>query len=294
MTTEPNRKQKRVPKPEWLRIRLPKGAAFGSTCHTVAGHGLRTVCRGAACPNIFECFSNKTATFLILGGSCTRNCAFCNIGLGAPEPVDPGEPERLALAAAELGLRHVVVTSVTRDDLPDGGAAHFAAVTRAVRRALPEARVELLIPDFKGSAEALAVVIEAAPDVLNHNVETAPGLYPRIRPQAEYGQSLELLRRAAKAGLTVKSGLMAGLGETDEEIFGVTRDLADAGCSIVTIGQYLRPSRLHPEPERYVHPDDFERYAAYGRSIGVRHMFCAPLVRSSYHAEMFAPTVEIG
>ncbi len=288
MTNDQEPKRQRVPKPEWLRIRLPKGTAFGRTCETVAGRGLRTVCRDAACPNIFECFSKKTATFLILGGHCTRNCAFCNIGPGLPDPVDPGEPGRVAEAARELGLRHVVVTSVTRDDLEDGGAAHFAAVTGAVRATLPQAAVELLIPDFQGDEDALSLVIAARPDVLNHNVETAPGLYPRIRPQAGYEQSLTLLRRAARAGLVAKSGLMAGLGETDGDIRGVVRDLADAGCSIVTIGQYLQPSRRHPEPARYVHPAVFEEYAAYGRSLGVRHMFCAPLVRSSYHAELFA------
>ena len=278
---------KRTPKPEWLRTRLPRGEAFGRTSGAVAAHGLRTVCRSANCPNIFECFSRKTATFLILGGVCARDCAFCNIAPGAPEPVDPGEPERVARAAAELGLSHVVVTSVSRDDLPDGGAAHFAAVIRAVRRALPRAAVETLIPDFQGDEAALRLVLEARPDILNHNVETAPELYPRIRPRADYAQSLELLRRAARFGLTAKSGLMAGLGESDGQIRRVTADLAQSGCSIITIGQYLQPTRRHPEPARYVHPDIFEEYAAYGRSLGVKHMFCAPLVRSSYHAELF-------
>jgi lipoyl synthase len=280
--------KKRAPKPEWLRTRLPKGAAFCQTSGAVAAHGLRTVCRSANCPNIFECFSRKTATFLILGGVCTRDCAFCNIEPGAPEPVDPSEPERVAMAAAELDLSHVVVTSVTRDDLPDGGAAHFAAVIRSIRRALPKAVVETLIPDFKGDETALGLVFEARPDILNHNVETAPELYARIRPQADYAQSLELLRRAARSGLTAKSGLMAGLGESDEQIRRVTADLAQTGCSIITIGQYLQPTRRHPEPARYVHPDLFEEYAAHGRSLGVKHMFCAPLVRSSYHAELFA------
>lgn len=288
MSQDAKPKNKRTPKPEWLRTRLPKGAAFGQTSGAVAAHGLRTVCRSANCPNIFECFSRKTATFLILGGACTRDCAFCNIEPGAPEPVDPGEPERVAQAAAELKLSHVVVTSVTRDDLPDGGAAHFAAVIRAIRRALPQAAVETLIPDFKGDEQALRLVLEARPDILNHNVETAPELYPRIRPQADYAQSLELLRRAADFGLTAKSGLMAGLGESDAQIRRVIADLAQQGCGVVTVGQYLQPTRRHPEPARYVHPDVFEEFAAYGRSLGVKHMFCAPLVRSSYHAELFA------
>jgi lipoic acid synthetase len=253
----------------------------------VADLGLNTVCQGARCPNICECFARSTATFLVLGRSCTRGCAFCNIGLGKPEPVDPGEPGRVAEAARRLGLSHAVVTSVTRDDLPDGGAAHFAATIRALREVLPAATVEVLIPDFRGDAAALRTVLEARPDVLNHNVETAPGLYPRIRPQADYRQSLELLERAAAAGLPAKSGLMVGFGESIEEVHAVIRDLHGRGVTIITIGQYLRPSRQHPEPARYVHPDEFAALAEYGRTLGVPHMFCAPLVRSSYHAGEF-------
>ncbi len=230
------------------------------------------------------------ATFLILGRQCTRGCAFCNIGPGRPEPVDPDEPARVSEAVGRLGLKHVVVTSVTRDDLPDGGAAHFAAVLRRIRADHPGLTAEVLIPDFQGDEQALVRVLAEEPDVLNHNVETAPGLYGRIRPQAVYGRSLKLLRRAKTLDprISTKSGLMVGLGETDEEVRGVIRDLHGALCDIVTVGQYMRPSRAHPEVERYVHPDVFEEYAAHGRSLGVKHMFCAPLVRSSYNAELFA------
>jgi len=273
--------------PEWLRIKLPRDPSFARTRDLVADLGLNTVCQGARCPNICECFARSTATFLILGRSCTRACAFCNIGPGRVEPVDPGEPARVAEAAKRLGLTHAVVTSVTRDDLPDGGAAHFAATIRALRQARPQATVEVLIPDFRGSEAALRLVLDARPDVLNHNVETVPGLYPRIRPQADYAQSLTLLARAAAAGLPAKSGLMVGLGETVAEVHQVIRDLHAQGVTIVTIGQYLRPSKAHPEPARYVHPDEFAALAEFGRSLGVPHMFCAPLVRSSYHAGEF-------
>ncbi len=275
--------------PPWLRVGLPRGAGYGRTANLVAAHGLCTVCKNARCPNIFECYSRGTATFLVLGETCTRNCVFCNIASGSPSPPDSGEPERVAMAAVRLGLRHVVVTSVTRDDLPDGGAGHFAAVTAWLRRTLPGAGVELLVPDFQGSASALAVVLDAGPDVLNHNVETVPELYARVRPRADYARSLELLRRAAsRPGMRVKSGLMLGFGESQDQARAVIADLAGAGCSMITVGQYLRPSRRHPEPVRYVHPDEFEALAAHGRGLGVAGMFCGPLVRSSYHAAMQA------
>lgn len=250
------------------------------------GLGLHTVCRGAKCPNMFECYSQGTATFLILGHVCTRNCAFCNITPGPPEPLDMDEPRRVGEAAKQLGLKHVVITSVTRDDLPDGGSAHFVSVIHAVREACTDGApsVEVLIPDFKGSFSALQAVLDAAPEIINHNVETPPAHYARIRPQADYAQSLELLRRVRQAGGVPKSGLMVGLGETDEEVRGVLRDLADAGCRIATVGQYMRPSRNHPPVERYVHPDVFEQYAIWGREAGLDFVFSAPLVRSSYNA----------
>lgn len=275
--------------PEWLRVRLPRGPEYGATRAMLRDAGLHTVCQGARCPNIFECFSRHVATFMILGETCTRNCAFCNIGhdsrgktLDAP---DPAEPERLAEAARKLRLKHVVVTSVTRDDLPDGGGAHFAAVIRALRHVLPEASVEVLTPDFRGSREALETVLEAGPDVFNHNVETVPELYGRIRPQAVYDRSRELLRWARESGATTKSGFMVGLGETDDQLRLLLEDLALV-CDVVTIGQYLPPTREHMPPRRYVEPRVFEEYARWGEALGLR-MHSAPLVRSSYNAAEF-------
>jgi len=272
--------------PPWLRVKLPSSRTFADTGRLLSDLKLNTVCQHARCPNTWECFSGGVATFLILGRQCTRNCAFCNITPGRPEPVDADEPRRVAEAAHRLGLKHVVVTSVTRDDLPDGGAEHFAATIRALRGQLPGCTVEVLIPDFRGDAGALEVVLAERPDVLNHNVETVPRLYPQIRPQAGYEQSLELLRRVAadSRGIPAKRGRMAGRGETDEELRGVIRDLAAVGCSMITVGQYMRPSRLHPPVERYMPPEDFDALADYGRSLGVAKMLCAPLVRSSYHA----------
>jgi lipoic acid synthetase len=285
--------------PPWLRVKLPSGKTFANTRGLLDGLALNTVCQSARCPNTWECFSQSVATFLILGRQCTRNCAFCNITPGAPQPVDDDEPRRVAEGAVRLGLKHVVVTSVTRDDLPDGGAGHFAATIRQLRTRLPECTVEVLIPDFKGDAAALETVLAARPDVLNHNVETAPRLYPAIRPQADYAQSLELLRRVAAHGggalgaAQAKSGLMVGLGETDEELKATIRDLADAGCAMITVGQYMRPSRLHPPVVRYMPPGEFDALAEFGRSLGVPRMFCAPLVRSSYHAAELAETFTV-
>lgn len=270
--------------PPWLRRPLPRERRFLDTRDVVDTLRLNTVCKGAKCPNMHECFSSGTATFLILGPNCTRNCAFCNIEPGPQSPPDPQEPARVAEAAAALDLKHVVITSVTRDDLPDGGAAHFAACIAAVQRKLPLAPVEVLIPDFQGCEAALNIVIEAQPDVINHNVETAPELYPSIRPQANFEQSLTLLRRVCDAGPISKSGFMVGLGETDQQVRAVLERLAEAGCSIVTIGQYMQPSRKHPPVQRYVHPDRFEEYAQWGRALGICKVFSAPLVRSSYHA----------
>jgi len=272
--------------PPWLRTKLPSSPAFAGTDRLVESLGLHTVCRGAKCPNMFECYSQGTATFLIMGHVCTRNCAFCNIAPGLPEILDADEPGRVAKAAVSLGLRHVVITSVTRDDLPDGGAGHFAATVRVVREAYGDEppSIEVLIPDFRGSRPALQTVLDAAPEIINHNVETPPSHYARIRPQADYAQSLELLRRVRQAGGVPKSGLMVGLGETDDEVRRVLADLAGAGCRIATVGQYMRPSRNHPSVERYVHPDVFAQYAVWGREAGLEYVFSAPLVRSSYNA----------
>ncbi len=274
--------------PPWLRVQLPKSPVYSGTVNLLQDLRLNTVCQGARCPNQFECFGHGTATFLILGANCTRNCAFCNIGLGKAEAVDTDEPARLAEAVARMKLKHVVVTSVTRDDLPDGGAGHFAATVRAIRARRPEAKIELLIPDFRGSADALNLVIAEAPDIINHNLETPPNHYKRIRPQANYAQSLELLQRVKRSGLVSKSGFMIGLGETDEEVRGVLQDLAAIDCDIVTIGQYLSPSRKHMPAQRYAHPDTFAEYAVWARELGIKQIFSAPLARSSYHAEMVA------
>ncbi|MGE4290899.1 MAG: lipoyl synthase [Desulfovibrio sp.] len=287
MSSEKNSKLLRIP--PWLRVKLPESPNFAGTRELLQDLHLNTVCQSAKCPNCWECFSRKVATFMIMGNQCTRNCAFCNITPGHAQPLDPDEPRRVAEGAGRLGLRHVVVTSVTRDDLPDGGAGHFAATIRALRASLPGCTVEVLIPDFRGDSAALATVLEAGPDILNHNLETVPGLYQRIRPQADYGQSLELLARSKEMApdTPTKSGLMVGLGETDEALLLAVRDLARVRCDIVTIGQYMRPTREHPEVRRYVHPDVFEQYAEAGRNMGVPRMYCAPLVRSSYNASKF-------
>ena len=275
-------------KPAWLRRPLASDRRFFTTSALLNEQGLSTVCKEANCPNRQECFSSGTATFLILGETCTRNCRFCNIHPGQTSAPDPTEPQRVAQAAVTLGLRHVVVTSVTRDDLADGGSAQFAAVIRELRQALPQSSVEVLIPDFQGDASALRTVMDAKPDIINHNVETHPSLYAQVRPQADYAQSLELLRRVNDGGMTAKSGLMVGLGETDDQVRQVMADLHAAGCSIVTIGQYLPPTSQHHRLDRYVTPEQFDEYAAYGRSLGLRHVFSGPLVRSSYHAANFA------
>jgi lipoic acid synthetase len=248
--------------------------------------GLHTVCQSARCPNIGECWGRGTATFMILGNLCTRRCSFCAVPQGTPEPPDPGEPERLAEAAATLGLRHVVITSVTRDDLADDGAGQFAECIRAVRRRIPGASVEVLIPDLRGKPEALETVLSETPEVLNHNLETVPRLYKRVRPGTTYKRSLEVLQRARRRGTSkTKSGFMVGLGETREEILDTLRDLRAHGVQIVTIGQYLKP-RDHRIPMfRYVHPDEFVEFKAFGHSLGFEHVESGPLVRSSYHAE---------
>ena len=272
--------------PSWFRQPLPPGAEGGRVRDLLGRHALHTVCEGAKCPNRAACWHDSAATFLILGDACTRDCRFCAIPHAArPAPPDPGEPARLAEAAAAMGLRHVVVTSVTRDDLPDGGAAHFAATIRALRARLPGAGVEVLVPDFQGEADALAVVLAAAPDILNHNLETVERLHPSVRPQAEYSRSLLVLRRAAQAGARVKSGLMLGMGETEAELAAALRDLRAAGVSLLTLGQYLAPSAAHHPVARFVPPAEFDRWRAAARALGFESVAAAPHVRSSYHAE---------
>lgn len=275
--------------PPWLRIKLPKNENFSCTSGLIQDLNLNTVCQSAKCPNKWECFSKNVATFLIMGRICTRNCAFCNITPGEMTPLDPDEPARVAEAARRLELKHVVITSVTRDDVPDGGAAHFAATIQAVRDVVPGCTIEVLIPDFQGDVDALKTVLDARPDVLNHNLETVPQRYDAIRPQADYRQSLDLLANAKRMApaIPTKSGIMVGLGEMDEQILTVLDDLAAIDCDIVTIGQYMQPTRKHPMVKRYVEPETFDWYAQEGKKRGIRHMFSAPLVRSSYNAEQF-------
>jgi lipoic acid synthetase len=271
-------------RPDWLRARIPTGKAYVETKQILRTLDLHTVCESANCG---DCFSRHTATFLILGNVCTRACPFCDIRSGKPLPVDPEEPGRVADAARRLGLHYVVVTSVNRDELPDGGASHFAATIRAIRAAIPSAKVEVLIPDFLGNEDALRTVLEARPDVLNHNMETVRRLYKRVRPAGVYERSLGLLRNVAAwtPDIPAKSGIMVGVGETPDEVDELLRDLHQHGASMVTIGQYLPPSGSHLPLERYVTPDEFAHYREHGRALGIRQVASGPLVRSSYHAE---------
>ncbi|MCH7811000.1 MAG: lipoyl synthase [Chloroflexi bacterium] len=277
----------REAKPPWLKVRFPAGERYGRIKALLRKHELHTVCEEAHCPNIGECFNSGTATFMILGDVCTRSCGFCAVTSGRPEPgLDWFEPYRLAGAVRELDLDYVVITSVNRDDQPDGGAAIFAACIRTIRQDRPDCRVEVLIPDFMGNWDALETVVKAQPFVLNHNVETAPRLYPRVRPKARYERSLELLRRAKELDPSqlTKSGMMVGLGETPDEIIEVMCDLRAAGVEFVTIGQYLRPSAKHLPVQRYYPPDEFQPFIEKGRELGFANVEAGPLVRSSYHA----------
>lgn len=270
-------------KPEWLKKRVDPVAEAQMEA-LLRSLSLHTVCEGANCPNRSECFKSKTATFMILGDVCTRNCRFCVVAKGAPQPLDPEEPQRVALAAEKLGLRHIVVTSVTRDDLPDGGAAHFARTVEALQTQLPQSTIEVLIPDFQGSESALQTVIASRPDIINHNVETVPSLYPIVRPQAVYLRSLELLRRVKQAGLCSKTGLMVGLGETRDEVLALMDDLVAVGCDMLTIGQYLQPSKQHLPVAEYITPQQFDEYKAIALDKGFKYVASGPFVRSSYHA----------
>ncbi len=273
-------------KPEWIRVRAPSSGEYGETRAIVRQHGLHTVCEEAGCPNIGECWTKRHATMMIMGDTCTRACAFCNVKTGLPDALDRAEPERVADAVAKLGLEHVVITSVDRDDLADGGAAHFAATIRAIRAAAPAATIEILTPDFLRKEGALEVVVEAKPDVFNHNLETVPGLYLRIRPGARYFHSLRLLQRVKELDPTMftKSGIMVGLGEEREEVLQLMDDLRSAEVDFLTIGQYLQPSRKHAEVKRYVSPDEFKGYETTAYAKGFLLVSSTPLTRSSYHA----------
>lgn len=275
-----------IQKPNWLKRRLPTGPAFETIKGMISRDGLHTVCEEAKCPNIWECYSHKTATFLILGSNCSRSCRFCSVPGGDLEPPDPQEPARVARVAREMGLKYVVITSVTRDDLVDGGAGIFAATIREIRHHIPQVRIEVLIPDFQGSKDALQTVLKAEPNVLNHNIETVPRLYPRVRPEADYRRSLDLIHQANAFNpqLPTKSGLMLGLGESSKEIAQTLADLRQANCRILTLGQYLQPSKDHLAVERYVPPDEFEAWRKEALAMGFAEVASGPFVRSSYHA----------
>lgn len=272
--------------PSWAKKTLGPASQLHEMKSILRKRNLHTVCESARCPNIGECFSKPTATFMILGDVCTRTCRFCSVEKKAvPLMVDPEEPGNIALTAKELGLRHVVVTSVTRDDLPDGGAGQFALTIKAIRDNISSILIEVLTPDFRGDEGALDMVLEARPDIFNHNLETVPSLYSLVRPQADYRRSLEVLERSKKSGIITKSGIMVGLGETAEEVREVLKDLKNSGVDAVTIGQYLRPTRNNLEVREYIEPEVFKEYEEFGLQLGLRHVYSGPFVRSSYNAE---------
>ncbi|MGI8938198.1 MAG: lipoyl synthase [Iamia sp.] len=278
-------------KPEWMKARFKITDDYRRLKHTLRDLDLVTVCEEAGCPNIFECWSDGTATFMINGERCTRACGFCLVDTRHPEPLDAGEPERVAEAVDRMDLAHAVVTAVARDDLDDGGAEGFAATIRAIRSRRPATAVEVLIPDCKGDPEALGVIFDARPDVLNHNLETVARLQRAVRPSASYARSVSVLARAADAGLTTKSSLIVGLGETDDEILQAMADLAGVGCDIVTVGQYLRPTTHHLPVARWWTPEELTRVATAGEAMGIGHVEASPLTRSSYHARQAAESV---
>ncbi len=281
-------------KPEWLRVKVDLGTGYREVKRTMRSLKLVTVCEEAGCPNIYECWRDGTATFMINGEQCTRACGFCQVDTAKPMPVDAAEPERLAEAVADMGLAHAVITAVARDDLPDGGAAGFAESIRAVRRRCPGTAVEVLIPDCKGDPESLRTIFDAQPDVVNHNLETVARLQRHVRPSASYARSLSVLARAAAAGFATKSGLILGLGETEDEVLAAMADLQRVGVSILTLGQYLRPSADHLPVARWWTPEEFDRLAEAGRRLGFAHVEASPLTRSSYHARQAAAGVTAG
>ena len=285
LVTDPKPDNAAPRRPEWLKVTLPRGENYGLIKSLIDQHRLHTVCGEARCPNVGDCWSAGTATFMILGDTCTRSCGFCAVKTGRPAALDLDEPRRLAQAIKVLNLTHAVITSVNRDELPDGGAAIFAECVREIRRELPTCRIEVLIPDFRGEWSALQTVIDAGPDILNHNTETVPRLYSIVRPQAKYERSLELLRRAKEQGAFTKTGIMIGIGERDDEVYDVMRDLRAVKCDVLTIGQYLQPSKQHLPVERFVPPEVFAAMRQAALAMGFRYCESGPLVRSSYHAE---------
>jgi lipoic acid synthetase len=275
----------RRPRPSWLKATIPGGENYSRLRGIVDTGKLHTVCEEARCPNMGECWNHGTATFMILGDICTRSCGFCAVKTGKPTELDADEPRRVAEAVKKMSLRHAVITSVNRDELYDGGAQIFAETIRQVRTLNPSTRIEVLIPDFKGDEFALDIVLDALPDILNHNTETVPRLYSTVRPQARYDRSLEVLARAKRRGFLTKTGLMLGIGEFPEEVEQVMNDLRKVNCDILTLGQYLQPTKEHLPVDRFVHPDEFKHLKELGMSMGFKHVESGPLVRSSYHAE---------
>ena len=275
-------------RPDWLKVKLPTGENYSYLKQLVKGQHLNTVCEEARCPNIAECWNNKSATFMILGDTCTRSCGFCNIKVGMPDKPDLDEPRRVAESIKELGLRHAVITSVNRDELEDGGASIFAELIRLTRIEVPDCTIEILIPDFRGFIPAFEKIMLNPPDILNHNLETVPRLYHVVRPQAKYERSLKLIRWFKERYLRTKSGIMVGIGEKPEEVFETMRHLVEHGCDILTIGQYLQPTKNHLPVDRFVTPDEFAMYKEEGLKIGFKIVESSPLVRSSYHADRHA------
>jgi lipoic acid synthetase len=285
MTSSENNSEFVNRKPEWLKRKISLSGRQKSVHESIHSSGLHTVCMEAKCPNKGECYAKGTATFLIMGSVCSRYCTFCSVSHGLPENLDLNEHQKIIDAITKLKLKHVVITSVTRDDLPDGGSSFYAELIQKIRAAVPKVTIEVLIPDFQGNKNAIETVILASPDIFNHNVETVPRLYKSIRPQAIYDRSLSVLKQAAQSGLIVKSGLMVGLGESTEEIKAVMDDLHKNGCSIVTIGQYLQPSKEQSPVEAFISPEQFEEYKEYGQKIGIPIVYAGPFIRSSYMAE---------
>jgi lipoyl synthase len=275
-------------KPEWIKVKLPSGEKFNQVKSLLREHKLHTVCEEASCPNIGECFNKGTATFMIMGDICTRRCPFCDVGHGRPNPLNPEEPQEIANSVKILGLKYVVITSVDRDDLRDGGAGHFVECIKEIRKTSPNTKIEILVPDFRGRLDkALDILVETPPDVLNHNLETAPRIYKQMRPGSDYQHSLNLLKnfKQARPDIPTKSGIMVGLGETDDEIKQVMQDMRTHEIDMLTLGQYLQPSKHHAPVVRYMHPDQFKEMEAYAYSIGFKHAAVGALVRSSYHAD---------
>lgn len=282
---ELNKGENNIKRPEWLKVKLPMGENYSDVKNLMRSSKLNTVCEEARCPNIAECWNRRTATFMILGDICTRSCGFCNIKVGMPTELDLDEPKRVAKAVENLKLKHVVITSVNRDELRDGGASIFSETVRLIREKMKSTTIEILIPDFKGEEEAFEIIMKIPPDILNHNIETVPRLYHAVRPQAKYSRSLELIKWFTEKGLNTKSGLMVGIGEQPNEVLETMRDLKTHGCNILTIGQYLQPTKNHLPVDRFVHPDEFQLYKEEGMKMGFKVVESSPLVRSSYHAD---------